>query len=159
MSKARPESLVLVLVLGLGIIIKRWPFLQMDSPRSLAWARSSLSHSRVTLVWVTLRTRSRGGSGSFEPYSEKMACWRSQKAVEVARSAATLREHEMLTIEPGPTPRGRRREGNSMRWTDWGRRTWRGAGSLAGGGGGKGRERELTSEMRTAMPAGGSKTR
>lgn len=25
----------------------------------------------------------------------------------------------MLTIDPGPTPAGRRREGNSMRWTDW----------------------------------------
>ena len=122
MSSASPESFVLVLVPGFGIVVRRWPFLQIESPRSLACASSSLSHSSVTLVWVTFRTRSLGASGSFAPYASKMDSCRSQNAAEVAFSAAMLREHEMLTIEPGPTPAGRRSDGNSMRWTDCARR-------------------------------------
>lgn len=107
-----------MLVSGFGIVVSRCPFLQMDSPRSLAFASSSLSHSSVTLVCVVFLTRSLGASGSFAPNSLKMSCWRSQNPFVVARSAERLREHEMLTMDPGPTPDGSNSEGNSMRWTD-----------------------------------------
>lgn len=48
MSRERPESLVDVLLRGLGMVVRRWPLRQMESPRSLALASCSLSHSRVT---------------------------------------------------------------------------------------------------------------
>lgn len=62
--------------------------------------------------------RSLGAWGSLSPNCARMSFWRSQNDFDAARSAALLRVHEMLTIEPGPTPEGRRREGNSIRWTD-----------------------------------------
>jgi len=65
-----------------------------------------------------LRILSLGGWGSSVPNSVRMSDWRSQNDFEAARSAALLRVHEMLTIEPGPTPEGRRREGNSIKCTD-----------------------------------------
>jgi hypothetical protein len=55
-----------------------------------------------------------------------------------------------LTIEPGPTPAGRRSDGNSIRCTDWFERVSLVSLCVYTGKLGSG---ALASEMRTAMPA------
>lgn len=73
---------------------------------------------RLTLVCVVFLTLNFGASGSLFPNVSAISLCKSQNSLACCFSAETLRVQAMLTIEPGPTPDGRRSEGNSMRWTD-----------------------------------------
>lgn len=56
MSSCRPETLVEVLVMGEGMAATRWRSRYRSRERSLAVASSRRGHSRVTDVWVMLRS-------------------------------------------------------------------------------------------------------
>jgi hypothetical protein len=65
-SMSSPESFVEVFCSGAGIGARRWPLRYISKERSLAVSSWSGGHSRVTAVWVTLRSYERGVSVNIE---------------------------------------------------------------------------------------------
>lgn len=114
MSIAKPEILVVVRSVGLGIVPTLLPFLKRDRERMEAVATSISSHSRTTLVWVALRQRRTGALGERAPKVLRMLDWRLVNDFWVVDSEVRLRETVMSTMEPEVMSDGSRIEGNSI---------------------------------------------
>lgn len=79
-STSSPLTFVDVLLSGFGIAASLCPFLHIVRDNSLEVARSSLSHSSVTEVCVTLRSRNLGGEGDRSPKAAMISSCRSQNS-------------------------------------------------------------------------------